>query len=140
AGLAIHAVHPFAIRQETFAREERVEAPITPSRTHRRVGLQPREKFAVIDPSAAGVPPRRRTQGKQPTRAAQLRVRPFHPRLDRAALRGGPSPSFATPAFNAWMSSVCSATICFRRRFSSSSCLRRCISLSSIPPYFAFQR
>src|SRR5262249_61250244 len=99
-----------------------------------------RGEGGFVGPPAARVPPRRRTQIEQPTRASETRVLRVHQRPDRDALRDGAYHFFATTAFNAWMSSVCSATMCFSRRFSSSSCLRRCISLSSIPPYFAFQR
>jgi hypothetical protein len=47
---------------------------------------------------------------------------------------------FCHHRFQRCMSRVCSATMCFRRRFSSSSCVSRCISLSFMPPYFAFHR
>src|SRR5579864_2919433 len=47
---------------------------------------------------------------------------------------------FATTACNACLSSVRSATRCFSRRFSSSKARRRLASLTSMPPYFAFQR
>ena len=45
-----------------------------------------------------------------------------------------------TTACNARLSSSSSATTCFSCRFSSSSCRSRRASLTSIPPYFAFQR
>jgi hypothetical protein len=67
------------------------------------------------------VPPRRRAQTDQPTRAPEtrtLRSQASH----RLAPRDGACHFFATTAFSAWMSSVCSATICFSRRFSSSRC------------------
>src|SRR4029077_674634 len=47
---------------------------------------------------------------------------------------------FVTTACNARLSSSSSATACFSCRFSSSSCRNRRASLTSIPPYFAFQR
>src|SRR5208283_3058559 len=47
---------------------------------------------------------------------------------------------FVTTACNARLSSSSSATACFSCRFSSSSCRSRRASLTSIPPYFAFQR
>ena len=37
-----------------------------------------------------------------------------------------------------WMSRACSATKRLRRRFSSSICLRRLASLTSMPPYLVF--
>src|SRR5580704_15723447 len=42
-------------------------------------------------------------------------------------------------AFITSLSRLRSATICFRRRFSSSSCLRRLASLTCIPAYLLFQ-
>ena len=39
---------------------------------------------------------------------------------------------FATTALRAGMSSVCSATMCFRRQCSSSTCFRRCNSLNGV--------
>src|ERR1019366_10199303 len=47
---------------------------------------------------------------------------------------------FVTTACNARLSSNSPATACFSCRFSSSSCRSRRASLTSIPPYFAFQR
>src|SRR5207244_5402459 len=48
-------------------------------------------------------------------------------------------PFFRITAFSASLSRLRSATMCFRRRFSSSTCLSRCASLTSRPPYFDFQ-
>src|ERR1019366_2994530 len=47
---------------------------------------------------------------------------------------------FATTACNARLSSSSSATVCLSWWFSSSSCRSRFASLTSIPPYFPFQR
>lgn len=46
---------------------------------------------------------------------------------------------FEMSAFSAWLSRLRSATICFSRRFSSSSCFNFFASLTVIPPHFAFQ-
>jgi len=47
-------------------------------------------------------------------------------------------PFFAMTAFIASLSNVKSATRCFSRRFSSSSCRRRLASLTCMPPYLLF--
>lgn len=63
--------------------------------------------------------------------------------LDEALSRSSPCCGrqrfFPSNTFKAWLSKVDSARSCFRRRFSSSSCLRRLASLTSIPPYFLRQ-
>ena len=47
---------------------------------------------------------------------------------------------FPSAAFSAWLSSCCSATSCFNRRFSSSRARSFFASLTSMPLYFDFQR
>jgi len=131
-------MHPLVIRDDAITGDQRVESAVEVPRPNRGVRLQPSQQRGVVHASVSLIPPRRGTQADQATRAPKaglLRVaEPPH----RLAPSDGASHFFATSAFNAWMSSVCSATICFSRRFSSSSCLSRCISLSSIPPYLAF--
>ena len=56
--------------------------------------------------------------------------------LSRRSLRLGPYQFFAVMAFNAWMSSAWSVTICLSRRFSSSSWRSFFTSLTSSPTYF----
>src|ERR1035441_10079831 len=58
----------------------------------------------------------------------------------RSPLRDGRHHFFPSTPLSAAISRACSATMCLRRRFSSSSCLSFLASLTSIPPYFAFQR
>jgi hypothetical protein len=55
--------------------------------------------------------------------------------VHRTLARAGSHHSFALTAFNMSMSSAWSATSFLRRRFSSSSRLRRVASATSIPPY-----
>src|SRR6266403_3415201 len=50
-----------------------------------------------------------------------------------------PHPFFAITAFSISLSRLRSTTSFFRREFSSRNCLASCASLTSIPPYFAFQ-
>ncbi len=52
--------------------------------------------------------------------------------------RSGPHHFFPFTALSIWMSSACSATICFSRRFSSSSPFNRLASPTLIPAYFFF--
>jgi hypothetical protein len=58
---------------------------------------------------------------------------------DRNEKTGKLQPFFRKTAFNASRSRLRSATSCFSRRFSSSTCRSRCASLTSSPPYFNFQ-
>ena len=139
-GLAINRVDAFVIRDDAFATDQGMEPPVAEARALGGMCLEPRQQRAVVDTAPALVPPRGRAQanhatGASFTRAARLGKPPHH-----FALSDGAYHFFATTAFSAWMSSVCSATMCFNRRFSSSSCFSRCISLSSMPPYLAFQR
>ena len=53
-------------------------------------------------------------------------------------LRFGPQNFFESTAFNAWLSNDKSATICFNRRFSSSSVRIFFKSEASMPAYLAF--
>src|SRR6266576_2861489 len=58
---------------------------------------------------------------------------------DTLALGGGPYHFFASSSRSAAASSICSARSFFSLAFSSSSCLRRLASQTSMPPYLAFQ-
>src|ERR1700760_4690697 len=58
---------------------------------------------------------------------------------DTFALGGGPYHFFARSSRSAAASSICSAESFFSLAFSSSSCLSRLTSETSMPPYLAFQ-
>ena len=93
-------------------------APIPPlglsNRSHSR------SKFAIV-PSAATISQRVPIQVHQLAHPSLTQPKARDDLLSRRPLRLGPYQFFAVIAFSAWMSNACSATICFNRRFSSSS-------------------
>jgi len=63
----------------------------------------------------------------------------LHHVADRRVPGTGRQKFFPTRSFKAALSSSCSASSFFNRRFSSSSAFSRFASDTSRPPYFAFQ-
>src|SRR5262249_45996640 len=84
--------------------------------------------------------PGRPGDADEPTGPALTHPKLGHDRPHRRPLRCGRQTFFRTSSLSAWLSKVRSATRRFSRPFSSSSCRRRRSSLTSRPPYRAFQR
>src|ERR1700675_771533 len=100
---------------------------------------QPHPQWLILTPPPS-IPTRRTIEVHQPTGAslAQLYFYLHHQHGLSPHLRA--HHFFATTAFNARMSTACSATMCFSGWFSSSSCRSRFASLSSNPPNLLFHR
>src|SRR5579872_380722 len=130
--------HPFVIGDNALAAKQDIQPPVTPSSPFRCKVLQAIEQMLIVLGFASvsyGFP----MQVQQPANAPftegesllhSLRCSPSLRRLYQF---------FEFTNLSASLSRDSSATLIFRRRFSSSSCLRRAISLVLMPPYFAFQ-
>ena len=95
-----------------------------------------RPQDGIIRASAA-IPERVPIERQEAAHSSLTEPKALGAPLGRRSLRLGPYQFFALIAFSAWMSSACSATICFNRRFSSSSWRSFFTSLTSRPAYFA---
>ena len=95
---------------------------------------QPLSQFTVaINPPLITV--RRSIQSNQATSAAFAQTQPFPPEAHHRSLRFWRHHFRWSASFSADTSSAWSATIFFKRRFSSSSSLSRLASLTPMPPY-----
>src|SRR5664279_2855170 len=137
--LHIQPVHPLVIHLPAFALQQNLQTAVAEPAPGLRQLAQPHPQWLVLAP-AFPIATRRTIQLHQPT-GPSLAQRHFHlhhqhclsPRLRAHHF-------FATTAFNARMSTACSATMCLSCRFSSSSCFSRLASLNSNPPYLLFHR
>ena len=102
AGLAVHPMHALVVRDHTVTGDQGMEPTVPVPRTHRRVGLQPRQQLGVVGSSAAPIPPGRRYSDpttRHARRRLVVRASTSHPTA--YALRAGAYHFFATTAFNA---------------------------------------
>src|SRR3972149_6043130 len=126
--LPIHAMHPFVIHLFAAPSQQYMQAPIAPTRLLARQPHQPRPQPFIATPGPIAVT--RYRDRHQPTR----------PPLPDSRLQGCElHPFFRITDCNASLSKLRSATSLFNRAFSSRNCFTSRASLTSIPPYFAFQ-
>src|SRR5271169_1898030 len=124
---------------EALALQQDLEPPIAKPAPGRSQLAQPLPQPRIFHPSPP-IPACRPMYLHQPA-GASLRNHSFRAHHShRLPLHLRAYHFFVTTACNARLSSSNSATACFSCRFSSSSCRSRRASLTSIPPYFAFQR
>src|SRR5665213_11994 len=136
---AIQPVNSFHIHLHTpLLRQNDPQPPIAEARVLPRFRHQ---RFAqlLVPVRARIVPVTRPFDVKEPASPAFAESILVHQQCHVPARTHKPHPFFRITAFSASLPRLRSATISLRRRFSSSSDLRRFASLTSIPPYFDFQ-
>src|ERR1700737_3277125 len=135
---AVYPVHPLRAGFASAAFQQRAQTPVTVARLLLRHGDQLAAQLGVV------VRPRLISVGG-PIHGHELAGFPFRVRKfahhERHILPWAYKlqPFFRITAFSASLSRLRSATMCFRRRFSSSSSFSRRPSLPSMPPYLLFQ-
>src|SRR5712664_3138030 len=137
--LAVEAVDQLVVDGPALAPQLLVQHPVAVARP---LGSEPAEvlsQLRVLHPLAA-VPARRARQLDDAAGAAFADTEVRLEKTRSLAACGGGHHFFAFTAFSIWLSRVRSATMCFSRRFSSSSALSLRASLTSIPPYLLRQR
>src|SRR6267378_3237098 len=137
--LAVEAVDQLVIDGPALAPELLVQHPVAVARSLRRQLAEVLAQLRVLHPLAA-VPTGRACQLDD---AAGAPLADTEVRLEKTrslAACGGRHHFFALIAFSIWLSRVRSATMCFSRRFSSSSPFSLRASLTSMPPYLLRQR
>src|ERR1700686_861678 len=135
--LPVHALHSFMVHHFSTASQQHVQSPIPESRLLPRQFHQPHQQpfIASLGPIAVtGYRHRHQVAGPPLTEGIFLPHLP-HSRLQDCELH----PFFRITDCNASLSKLRSATSFRNRVFSSRNCLASCASLTSIPPYFAFQ-
>src|SRR5205814_5095544 len=101
-------------------------------------GAQSRPQFFFLLRALPLIPAARPRHAHEPTGSPFTQSMRLPNHAHHLAPVRGRQNFFATTVFKAWLSSVRSATTCFTRRFSSSSCRSRRASLISKPPYSPF--
>src|SRR6266850_1300233 len=137
--LAVEAVDQLVVDRPALAPQLLVQHPIAVARPLSSELAELRAQLRVLHPLAA-VPAGR---ARQLDDAAGAALTDTEVRLEvtrSLAACGGRHHFFAFTAFSICTSSVRSATMCFSRRFSSSSAFSLRASLTSIPPYLLRQR
>jgi hypothetical protein len=123
-GGSVDPMHAFVIHHESVALEQNVQPSIAKASADCSVRLESLEHRHVRGIHPSLIAPRGGAEADHATRPSQARTARLQPPHHLA-----PSDRayhfFATTALSAWMSSVCSATMCFSRRFSSSTCFSR---------------
>src|SRR6185437_3038649 len=137
--LPIQAQHPLVVHLPPLPAQQQVQ-PLIPEPPPFRRQLQQ----ALLEPRC------RFRLGPVALTRSMGRDHPAGPPLTQLQLLGeqphgcppgiGPQSFFDSTSRSPFTSSISSATRCFSSRFSSSSCRSRFASLTSRPPYFAFQR
>jgi len=136
----IEPLDAFAIDAPQLALEQQMEAPIAPPWSLRRERAQAFTHgwlVAADPPLIAHGAPMCTHEPARPTLGHAIGLLQM---AHRFALSSGRYQFFRVISFSAVLSRVKSATICLRRRFSSSNCRNRRSWLTSNPPYWAFQR
>jgi len=121
-----------------FPPKENVQPPIAESWTLACQLAQPSPQRHFV-PFSSLVSPASAVHPDQPTGASLTESYFFPYDAHRFSLRPRAYHFFASTTFSASRSSACCATILFSRPFSSSIWRSRRVSLTSMPPYFAFQ-
>src|SRR5581483_3913582 len=141
--LHIDPVHPLDVHLPAFPFEQNVQPPVSPAPPLLSQFTQAHAQLLVdhCEPRWPRLIAHHRTHNLHPPTGTPLRApRSFAKHPHGFPFRLWAYHFFESTALNPTISSACSATSCFSLRFSSSSCRSRCASLTSSPPYFAFQR
>src|SRR5262249_42110893 len=134
---AIHPMQPLVVHLFSASPQQHLQPPIPKARLLSRQLYQPRpQRFIASFRSIAMTRHRYPHQPAPPAlTGCVLSPQPDHARPLVYELH----PFFAIPAFSISLSRLRSTTSFFSFVFSSRNCLASCASLTSIPPYFAFQ-
>src|SRR5262249_47823442 len=136
--LAVKPLYSLPVDGMAFAPQQHVQPPVTKPPPLLGQGFQPLAQYPVIRPHAL-VAHARPVTADHPAGPPLAHLEDLAQIRHGLPSRGGPHHFFPSRSFSAALSSMASASIRFKRPFSSSSARSRFASDTSRPPYLAFQ-
>src|SRR5690606_36894600 len=137
--LAVEALDTLAIHRPPLAPKQQVDTPVAPTRPLPGELEDPRSQ-ALLRVADRLVAHAGAWKAREADRSALRDAVCGRDLLDDTPPLACPHDFFPRRSFRTWRFSAWSATMRFSRRFSSSSCLSRRASETSMPPYFLRQR